>query len=96
MLEAGVVVTDRDGADSPRALAAVRRFLATEVAGARRDEALALERALVRALELEGLVDRRRSRERDLVVAMICARLLSPGSKLATPSPRRHRPINGS
>jgi hypothetical protein len=38
----------------------------------------------LRALELEGLVDRRRSRERDLVVAMICARLLSPGSKLAT------------
>jgi hypothetical protein len=38
----------------------------------------------LRALGLEALLDRRPSRERDLVVAMLCARLLSPGSKLAT------------
>jgi hypothetical protein len=38
----------------------------------------------LRALGLEQLLDRRRSRQRDLVTAMICARLLSPGSKLAT------------
>ena len=38
----------------------------------------------LRALELERLIDARPSRQRDLVVAMICARLLAPGSKLAT------------
>ena len=38
----------------------------------------------LRALELERLIDPRPSRERDLVVAMISARLLAPGSKLAT------------
>ena len=38
----------------------------------------------LRKLELERLIDRRPSRQRDLVVAMICARLLAPGSKLAT------------
>ncbi len=38
----------------------------------------------LRALGLERLLDRRPSRQRDLVVAMICARLLTPGSKLAT------------
>ncbi len=38
----------------------------------------------LRSLGLERLIDRRPSRERDLVVAMICARLLAPGSKLAT------------
>ena len=38
----------------------------------------------LRALDLERLIDRRPSRERDLVVAMITARLLAPGSKLAT------------
>jgi hypothetical protein len=38
----------------------------------------------LRALDLERLVDRRHSRQRDLVVAMIVARLLAPGSKLAT------------
>jgi hypothetical protein len=38
----------------------------------------------LRALDLPRLLDRRPSRQRDLVVAMICARLLAPGSKLAT------------
>ena len=38
----------------------------------------------LRALDLERLIDRRPGRQRDLVVAMICARLLAPGSKLAT------------
>jgi len=39
---------------------------------------------MLRKLELERLIDRRPSRERDLVVAMITARLIAPGSKLAT------------
>jgi hypothetical protein len=38
----------------------------------------------LRALGLERLLDARPSRQRDLVVAMIAARLLAPGSKLAT------------
>jgi hypothetical protein len=38
----------------------------------------------LRALDLERLLDARPSRRRDLVVAMIAARLLAPGSKLAT------------
>jgi len=38
----------------------------------------------LRALGLERLIDRRPSRQRDLVIAMISARLLAPGSKLAT------------
>ncbi len=38
----------------------------------------------LRSLDLERLIDRRPSRERDLVMAMITARLLAPGSKLAT------------
>jgi len=38
----------------------------------------------LRALGLEALLDPRRSRQRDLVVAMIVARLLVPDSKLAT------------
>ena len=39
---------------------------------------------LLRSLDLPRLIDRRASRERDLVVAMIVARLIAPGSKLAT------------
>ncbi len=39
---------------------------------------------MLRALGLEGLIERAPSRERDLVVGMIAARLLAPGSKLAT------------
>ncbi len=38
----------------------------------------------LRALGLEALLDPKRSRERDLVVGMIAARLLAPSSKLAT------------
>ena len=38
---------------------------------------------MVRALDLERLLARTRSRERDLVIAMICQLLLSPGSKLS-------------
>ena len=39
---------------------------------------------LLRSLDLERLIDRRASRQRDLVVAMIVARLIAPGSTLAT------------
>ena len=39
---------------------------------------------VLRATGLERLIDPRRSRERDLVVGMLVARLLAPGSKLAT------------
>ena len=38
----------------------------------------------LRRLRLEVLIERRASRERSLVVAMVVARLISPGSKLAT------------
>jgi hypothetical protein len=58
------------------------------------DEALDIERslpaghvnamlAMARRLELARLLDRSPSRERDLCLAMICQRLLEPGSKLA-------------
>ncbi len=39
---------------------------------------------LLRSLGLEALLDRRASRSRDLAVALIVARVLSPASKLAT------------
>jgi hypothetical protein len=59
------------------------------------DEQFAIERslpaghvaavlAMARRLELARLLDRSRSRERELVLAMICQRVLSPASKLAT------------
>lgn len=38
---------------------------------------------VLRALDLERLIDRKRCRERDLVVAMIVQRLIGPGSKLS-------------
>ena len=38
----------------------------------------------LRSLELDELIAARRSRERDLTVAMIVARVIEPGSKLAT------------
>ena len=38
---------------------------------------------VLRGLDLERLLGRDRCRERDLVVAMICQRLLGPGSKLS-------------
>ena len=58
-------------------------------------EAFAIERSLpaghvnaalgmARRLELPRLIDRSPSRERDLVVAMICQRVIAPASKLAT------------
>jgi hypothetical protein len=40
--------------------------------------------AMARRLELARLVDRQPSRERDLVIAMICQRAICPASKLAT------------
>ena len=58
------------------------------------DEAFEIERSLphghvaavlgvLRDLDLERLISRQRCRERDLVVAMICQRLIGPGSKLS-------------
>ncbi len=38
---------------------------------------------VLRDLDLERLIGRERSRQRDLVVAMICQRLIGPGSKLS-------------
>jgi len=38
---------------------------------------------MLRRLELARLIDRERSRERDLALAMVCQRVLEPGSKLA-------------
>jgi hypothetical protein len=77
----------------PEAIDAVRRVLRGETlvsAG----EALAIERSLahgqvaavlgvLRELDLERLLARERCRERDLCVALICQRLLAPGSKLS-------------
>jgi hypothetical protein len=59
------------------------------------DEAFAIERslpaghvqaalAMARRLGLARLIDRSPSRERDLVMAMICQRVVAPSSKLAT------------
>ncbi len=58
------------------------------------DESFAIERSaphghvaavlgVLRDLDLERLISRERCRERDLVVAMICQRLIGPGSKLS-------------
>jgi Transposase DDE domain len=58
------------------------------------EEGLSVERSLphghvaavlgvLRSLDLERLISRERSRERDLVVAMICQLILAPGSKLS-------------
>jgi DDE family transposase len=38
---------------------------------------------VLRALDLERLIDRERCRERDLVVAMVCQQVIAPGSKLS-------------
>jgi hypothetical protein len=40
--------------------------------------------AMARRLELSRLIDRAPSRQRDLVMAMICQRVIAPASKLAT------------
>ncbi|MGH3040958.1 MAG: IS1634 family transposase [Gaiellaceae bacterium] len=77
----------------PTALDALRRVLAGQALVAA-DEAFEVERSLphghvaavlaaCRRLELARLLDRAPSRERSLVVAMVCQRLLEPGSKLA-------------
>ena len=75
------------------AVEAVRRALAGETLVAAED-AFAIERSLphghvaavlgtARRLGLELLLGRERSRERDLCLALICQRLLRPGSKLS-------------
>jgi hypothetical protein len=75
------------------AIEAVRRVLAGEsVVPA--SEAFRIERSLphghvaavlgtLRRLGLERIIARERSRERDLAVALVCQRLLKPGSKLS-------------
>ena len=75
------------------AIEAVRRVLSGEtLVGA--EERFQVERSLphgavaavlgvLRALDLERLISREPCRERDLVVALICQRLLAPGSKLS-------------
>jgi hypothetical protein len=76
----------------PKALEALRRILRGESLVSATD-ALRIERSLphghvacvlgtLRKLDLERLLSRERSRERDLCVALICQRLLAPGSKL--------------
>jgi Transposase DDE domain len=77
----------------PEAIEAVRQVLRGEVllAGG---EAFRIERSLphghvaavlgtLRRLGLERILGRERSRERDLAVALVCQRLLRPGSKLS-------------
>jgi hypothetical protein len=73
--------------DAIRAMLAGRRLVDL-------DEDFEIERSLphghvaavlgvLRALDLERLIGRDRCRERDLIVAMICQRLIAPGSKLS-------------
>jgi hypothetical protein len=75
------------------AIEAVRRVLAGQTLVAAKDR-FQVERSLphghvaavlgtLRALDLERLISREPSRERDLAVALICQRLLAPGSKLS-------------
>lgn len=77
----------------PEAIEAVRRVLKGEALLAA-GEAFRIERSLahghvaavlgtLRRLGLERLLGREPSRERDLAVAMVCQRLLRPGSKLS-------------
>jgi transposase len=77
----------------PAAIEAVRRVLRGEELFAA-GEAFRIERSLphghvaavlgtLRRLGLERLIGRERSRERDLAVALVCQRLLRPGSKLS-------------
>ncbi|HJW10157.1 MAG TPA: IS1634 family transposase [Albitalea sp.] len=77
----------------PMALDALRRALAGQTLVCA-EAAFGVERSLphghvaavlaaCRRLELGRLIDRAPSRERSLVVAMICQRVLAPGSKLA-------------
>ncbi len=75
------------------AIEAVRRVLAGETL-VPADEAFRIERSLshghvacvlgtLRKLGLERILGRERSRQRDLAVALVCQRLLRPGSKLS-------------
>lgn len=77
----------------PEVIAAVRAMLAGRTLVDLESE-LAVESSLphghvaallgvLRDLDLERVIARQRCRERDLVVAMICQRLLAPGSKLS-------------
>src|SRR5216683_7433557 len=77
-----------------QAIAAIKRTLAGEVLVAAHD-ALTIERSwphghvaavvgTARRLGLEAVVDPQSSRQRDLVLAMVAARVLQPASKLAT------------
>ncbi len=78
----------------PEAIDAIRRVLAGETLMGAQD-AFEIERslpaghvnaalAMARRLELSKLLDRSRSRERDLCMAMIVGRVICPGSKLGT------------
>jgi transposase len=78
----------------PELIELIRGFLRGERYLAE-DQALAVERslpaghveaalAMARRLELQRLIDREPSKERDLVLAMVVQRVLEPGSKLAT------------
>jgi transposase len=78
----------------PAAIDAIRRVLAGETLMNAKD-AFEIERslpaghvnaalAMARRLELAKLLDRSASRQRDLCLAMILARVICPGSKLAT------------
>jgi hypothetical protein len=75
------------------AIEAVRRVLLGETL-VRAEDRFQVERSLphghvaavlgtLRSLDLERLISRESSRERDLAVALICQRLLAPGSKLS-------------
>jgi hypothetical protein len=77
----------------PEIIAAIRAMLSGRTL-VDREEDLAIERSLpyghvaailavLRSLDLERLVSRTRSKERDLVVAMIVQLLIAPGSKLS-------------
>ena len=77
----------------PEVIAAIRALLAGRVL-VDPEEGFAIERSLphghvatvlgvARQLDLERLLARQRSRERDLVLAMICQLVIAPGSKLS-------------
>jgi hypothetical protein len=78
----------------PEAVEALRRALrgevlvpageAFEILRARPHGHVAAVLGTLRRIGLEGVLASRPSRQRDLVVAMVCARILEPGSKLAT------------
>ena len=78
----------------PEAIDALRRALrgevlvpaenAFEILRTRPHGHVAAVLGTLRRIGLESLIASRPSRQRDLVTAMICARILSPGSKLAT------------